>query len=195
VPTVTALRAKGRSRVAVELDGKPWRTLPAGAILGAHLSVGTELDRQHARALRRELRRGEALGVVARALRARDLSHEDLRRRLDHASVPPRVRDETLAALQRTGLVDDTRYAEHRANALAGRGYGNAAIAADLERRGIPQAARADALAQLDPESLRVQAILHRRPPGAPRARFLAAKGFGAEAIEAALGPDFANDP
>ena len=39
-PVVTALRARGRGRVAVELDGAPWRTVPLEAVYAAGLAVG-----------------------------------------------------------------------------------------------------------------------------------------------------------
>src|SRR5436189_1674 len=47
--TVTALRARPNGRVAVDLDGGPWRTLPAEPVVRAGLAVGLELDRERAR--------------------------------------------------------------------------------------------------------------------------------------------------
>ena len=41
--TVTALRARG-GRVAVELDGRPWRVVPGTAVLEAGLAVGCPLE-------------------------------------------------------------------------------------------------------------------------------------------------------
>ena len=46
---MTALRPERRDRVRVELDGEPWRTLPAGAVVAAGLLVGTSSDRERAR--------------------------------------------------------------------------------------------------------------------------------------------------
>ena len=56
MPTVTALRAAGRERVQVELDGRSWRTLPTSAVVAAGLHTGVELDRERARALSRARR-------------------------------------------------------------------------------------------------------------------------------------------
>ena len=39
-PVVTALRARGPGRVAVELDGRPWRVLPLEAVYAGSLAVG-----------------------------------------------------------------------------------------------------------------------------------------------------------
>ena len=62
MPTVTRLREDRRGRVAVELDGAPWRVLPVDVVARAGLSEGRTLDRETLRTVRRELRRVEAIG-------------------------------------------------------------------------------------------------------------------------------------
>jgi len=193
VPRVTALRAHGR-RVAVELDGSPWRSVPPEVAARAGLAVGLELDRPRLRLLRRELRRQEALDAAGRALRSRDLSKRALTERLA-GRVGEAARAEAVATLERVGLVDDARVAQMRAAALAERGYGDAAIRHDLVRRGLEPAEIDVALDTLEPEAARVAAIVERRGPGEKTARYLARKGFGAEAIESAVATTFANDP
>jgi regulatory protein len=195
MPLVTALRAQPRGRVAVDLDETPWRTLPAEPVVRAGLRVGCELDRPTARRLRRELRHAEALGVAVGSLRSRDLSAQGLEERLRRRKLAPEARKDALEALQRAGIVDDRRFALSRASALAGRGYGDAAIAADLERRGIEPETSAEAVTTLPPEAERAKGVVARRGGGMKTARFLASKGFGEEAIEAALGAGFANGP
>jgi SOS response regulatory protein OraA/RecX len=194
MPEVTALRARGGTRVEIELDGAAWRTVPAEAVLRAGVDVGRELDRARARALRRELVRLRALTVATSALRRHDLSEEALSARLRRAGTPPRVRRETIEVLERAGVVDDARAARARAVALAGRGYGNAAIDADLERRSFPAAVRADAIAALPPETERLEEILPILGRGPRAGRHLARRGFGEEAIIRAVGADFANE-
>ncbi len=193
MPTVTALRERGR-RVAVDLDGGAWRTLPLDVVARAGLSVGLELDRPRLRLVRRELRRAEALAVAGRALRARDLSQRALGDRLA-ARVAPAARDEALATLVRAGAIDDRRVAENRAAALAERGYGDAAIRHDLRHRGLEPADVDVAVAGLDPEAERATAVVRRRGPGERTARYLHARGFGEDAVAAALEPTFAPDP
>ena len=195
MPTVTALHEDRRGRVVVELDGGPWRVVPADVVVRAELAEGRELDRAALRLLRRELRRAEALAVAARALHPRDLSEQRLAKRLERAKVAPAVRAEALETLGRAGLVDDARYARVRAGALAGRGYGDAAIAADLERDGVDRELSAQAVERLPPEAERAREIVGRRGPGGRTARYLASRGFGDDALEAALGAGFANDP
>jgi SOS response regulatory protein OraA/RecX len=195
MPTVTALRDDRRGRIAIELDGAPWRTVPIDVVVRAGLAEGRSLDRAGLRLFRRELRRAEALAVAGRALRSRDLPYGRVAERLERAAVPPAVVTESLAVLEAAGMVDDSRFATNRAQALAGRGYGNAAISHDLERQGIAAELVAEALRDLEPELGRASRVLHRRGPGARTARYLAARGFSQEAVESALGAGFANDP
>jgi SOS response regulatory protein OraA/RecX len=194
VPTVTGLREDRRGRVAVELDGAAWRTLPASVVVRAGLSEGRALDRPALRLLRRELRRAEALAVAGRALRRRDLSEGRLAERLAQA-VPPSAAAEALETLTRAGIVEDRRFARSRAEALAGRGYGDAAIRHDLEAQGVAGELIQEALEALTLEEERARAIVERRGQGARTARYLAGKGFGEEALEAATGSPFAPDP
>ena len=195
MPTITALRERRRGRIAVELDGAPWRELPVGAVVRAGLAQGRALDRPALRLLRRELRREEALAVATTALRARDLSERRLAERLAQAAVSPAAAAESLAVLSGAGIVDDGRFAENRAVGLAERGYGDAAVRHDLERQGLPAEIVEAALLGLEAEAVRAQRIVEVRGPGARTARYLASKGFGEEALETAVGADFANDP
>jgi regulatory protein len=190
VPRITALRAERSGRaVRIELDGKPWRALPLEPVVRAGLAVGIELDRPRARMLGRELRRAGALGTATRALARRDRSEAALAAHLAARGVPPSDRRETVAALERAGYVDDARFAHARAHALAGRGYGDAAIAFDLERQGVGAAVVSDALAGLEPEERRAAAIVARDGGSARVARRLAAHGFDADTVEAVLDP------
>jgi SOS response regulatory protein OraA/RecX len=195
VPTVTRLAEKRRGRVAVELDGAPWRTLPVDVVVRAGLAEGRELDRPALRLVRQELRRAEALAVAARALRRQDLSERGIAERLARASVAPAAVEESLAVLSRAGLVDDARFARARAGSLAERGYGDAAIRHDLGRQGVAPDGIEAALESLEGEAERARRLVERRGPGLGTARYLASKGFGEEALEAAAGADFAPDP
>jgi SOS response regulatory protein OraA/RecX len=169
--------------------------VPVEVVMRTGLAVGQTLDRPALRRLRRELRRAEAFTVAARALRARDLSSARLQERLERAAVAPATSAETLAALERTALVDDSRFARNRAAALAERGYGDAAIRLDLERQGVGSDAREEALAAIEPELERARVLVRRRGEGPRTARYLAARGFGEDTVADALGPVVAADP
>jgi regulatory protein len=202
-PVVTALHERPRGRVEVQLDGAPWRLVPAGAVVRTGLFVGRALDRETARTLGRELRRADALARAARALRPRDRSRRALEHRLTRAGVTARARDEALETLERIGLVDDARVAAARAQALAGRSFGDAAIRYDLEQEGLAGELVEQAVAGLEPERDRARALVERRAAGswtgaagaetARLARWLVSKGFNAASIEDALG-GFAED-
>ena len=188
MPVVTTLRERPRGRVEIELDGAPWRIVPADAVVRSGLFVGRALDRETARTLGRELRRAEALRRALRALTARDRSRRSLDDRLGAAGVPARPRREALETLERAGLVDDDRLAAARAQALAERGYGDAAIRFDLERQGLAGESVAAALAGLEPERERARRLGEQRGRDARAARWLAARGFDAAAVEDAVG-------
>lgn len=184
---ITALREQPRDRVEIHLDDAPWRLVPADAVVRAGLFVGRALDRDAARALGRELRRSQALTDAARILRHRDVSRRRLDERLQHRGARGAARQDALDALERAGLVDDGRVAGGRAGALAGRGYGNAAIRFALAGEGIDPELVEQALADLEPERERAERLL--AGGSDPRAlRRLAAKGFAVETLAAVAG-------
>src|SRR5213592_317507 len=151
-PRVTRLRRAGPGRVAVELDGRPWRTVPDDVVVRSGLRAGVELDRPLARELARELRRAKALGTATRALRARPLSEERLRQRLRARGVSGRDGETAVATLSEAGYIDDGRLARGRAAALAERGWGDAAIVERLAGEGLAAAVVEPAVAALEPE-------------------------------------------
>lgn len=192
-PVVTALREKPRGGVEVELDGVPWRLVPADAVVRTGLRVGRALDRETARTLGRELRRAAALARAGRALRPRDRSRRALEVRLTTAGVPVRATEEALETLERVGLVDDARLAATRARSLADRGFGDAAIRSDLEHEGLAGELVEQALGGLEFERDRARALVARRGSGQRSARWLVSKGFDASSVQDALG-GFAED-
>jgi SOS response regulatory protein OraA/RecX len=181
---VTALRERPRRRVAIEVDGTPWRTVPIDAAVRCGLSIGHELDRER---LERELERCDALARAARALRHTERSRAALANRLTGAGVAAEVSGEVLRTLERAGLVDDGRYAGRRAEHLAEKGWGDEAIRIDLEREGVAAELVYDALAGLEPERERAQALAAKRGADARTARWLAGRGFEASSIEGAV--------
>lgn len=191
MPTVTGLREDRRGRVAIELDGAPWRVLPVDVVVRAGLVEGRSLDRAALRTVRRELRRSEALAVAARALHTRDLTRQELQARLLRRGVDERLAGESVAALQASGLVDDARLAHSRAARLAERGYGDAAIRHDLELRGVVPELVEEAVQGLESETIRALPIIEERGPGPRTARYLAARGFAADTVEDAAGREF----
>jgi regulatory protein len=128
----------------------------------------------------------DPIEIAARALQHRDRSRRQLDERLARAGVDELERVAALETLERVGYVDDARYAGSRAAELADRGYGDDAIRHLLEQDGIPAAAAAAALDELDPERERAARLVARLGHGPKTASQLSRKGFGDDAVEAA---------
>jgi len=126
--------------------------------------------------------------LAARALRYRDRSRSQIDERLQCAGVEDAHRADALAALERIGYVDDSRFAVRRAESLAERGYGDEAISALLAADGVAPAVAADAVAALRPEAERAAELVARLGASPRTAARLARKGFGEDAVEAAAG-------
>jgi regulatory protein len=182
-PVVTGLRERKRGGVAVELDGRPWRVLPADAVVRAELAVGRQLDRSTARELARGVRRAKALAQATRTLATSGRSRRELEQRLARAGHAGVAREEALATLDRAGLVDDARLAEDRAQSLARRGYGDIAIRADLRRRQINTEAATSAVDSLAPELERARDLLEGRRVTPALLRRLAGRGFSRDTL------------
>jgi regulatory protein len=195
MPVVTWLRELPGGRVAVELDGARWRTVPAEVVVRVRLGVGEVLDRPRLRELARELRRARAVDTALRAVSRREQSAAELDLRLERGGFAPGLREETLNRLERVGLVDDERYAIRRAESLSERGHGDEAIRWRLERDGVAVETASRAVAALPPERQRARLVVAARGGGLRTARELARRGFGEDAVEEALGPAVADGP
>jgi regulatory protein len=116
----------------------------------------------------------DAFDVATRALRHADRSRAELEERLAKRGFHESDVTVALDRLEELGWLDDGRTAGLRAARLADRGYGDAYIRADLERRSLPVEA---ALAALEAE--RERALRH-----ADRgAAWLARRGFDPEVV------------
>jgi SOS response regulatory protein OraA/RecX len=188
VPRVTALtHERVGTHVGVELDGAPWRRLPLDVAVRIGLAAGSELGRPELRALRRELRRAEALDVATKALVHRDRSRAGLESKLSAARIAPWAVEQALDTLERAGIVDDARFARSRAEALAARGRGDAPIREELLAAGVPEDDVGEAITALEPERERAIRMAAARGEKPATARWLARRGFAQDAIEAAL--------
>lgn len=128
--------------------------------------------------------RPDAVETALAALRFRDRTAAELDARLEQRGVGEADREQALETLERIGYVDDERFARSRAERLADRGSGDALIRDDLERRGVSAEIVEAALAELEPERTRAARIAERRGPGDKTTRYLAARGFGEDALE-----------
>ena len=125
--------------------------------------------------------------VATRALAHRDRSRASVRAKLDSAGIAPWASEEALDTLTRAGIVDDDRFARGRAAALAERGSGDALIREELLVAGVPADDIVEVIAALEPERRRALRVVSKRGESPATARWLARRGFGQDAIEAAL--------
>ena len=130
----------------------------------------------------------DPVDVAAQALRHRDRSRSEIAQRLEKAGVGEDEREAALDTLERIGYVDDSRFAQSRAESLAERGRGDALIRDDLEGSGVASEAIEDALASLEPEAERARRIAAAKGRSAATGRYLARNGFSEDAVEAAVG-------
>jgi regulatory protein len=188
-PTLTAVRRSRPGRVALEVDGRPWRIVPDEVVVRCGLRPGLELERPLLRGLRRELRRSEALDVAVKTVSRRDVSTRRLRERLGARGIASEEAQAAVDTLSSAGVVDDERLARARARSLTERGWGDAAVAARLEQEGLPSEAVTLALAELPAESERATGVVAAIPDRQAAWRLLARRGFAPESIEDAIGP------
>jgi SOS response regulatory protein OraA/RecX len=187
-PTLTAVRRSRRGRVALEVDGRPWRVVPDDVAVRCGLRAGLALERPLLRELRRALRRAEALEAALGTVSRRDVSSRRLRERLDARGIASQEARTAVDTLASAGVVDDERLARSRACGLAERGWGDGAIAARLEQEGLPSAAVAHALAELPAERERAGELAEGMPDRSAAWRLLGRRGFALETIEDVLG-------
>ena len=126
----------------------------------------------------------EAFGAIVEALARSDLTSVELERRLERAGFPPDVRADAIVRAADAGYLDDVRVAVERARRLAARDASDAAIRAELLRRGVVEETVDAALATLEPEAERAERLSRRLGGGARAARALSRKGYPDDIVE-----------
>jgi SOS response regulatory protein OraA/RecX len=130
--------------------------------------------------------RPTALEAATKALARRDRAAADLVAYLERRGTAPEEASAAVERLREAGYVNDARYASARAETLAARGFGDAAVRDELGRDGVAPEEIDAALAGLTPERERARGIMRQAKAPLAGVRRLAAKGFSAESIEAA---------
>lgn len=132
----------------------------------------------------------DALETALRALRHRDRSARELDARLAERGFGVDDRERALSTLQRTGVVDDARFARARAQSLAARCAADAHIRHELAEAGVPTSLTEQAIALLEPEIDRARRIVGKRGATPKTARYLRARGYPSEVVGAAVATD-----
>jgi regulatory protein len=140
VPSVSALRATKRGRIALYLDGEFACIVTEALIARYRLFAGKELSTAEAEALRAEAARARVLADAHRLLGHRSRSRAEVRRRLLQKEHDVHEVDGVLDRLVRDGLLDDAAFA--RAFAADKRrlsGWGSERIARALREAGVSE--------------------------------------------------------
>jgi regulatory protein len=127
-----------------------------------------------------------AVDHAVRALARRDHSAAGLRTKLERAGISQPAQAAAIAALERAGYLDDSRYARERAARLAERGYGDDWIRADLSAQGVGQETIDPALSALQPEAERAALAFVEAGGGQRALRALARRGYSEGSLESA---------
>jgi len=129
----------------------------------------------------------EALDFALRALEHRDRTQLEIDRHLRARGYSDAECARALAALRRTGLVDDERFARSRAASLASRGAGDALVRARLAEAGVTKEDADEAVATLESEAIRARRIVGTRGASAKTMRYLYRKGFSEDVVSGAV--------
>jgi regulatory protein len=129
----------------------------------------------------------EALDCALRALEHRDRTQLEIDRHLRARGYSDAECARALAALRRTGLVDDERFARSCAASLASRGAGDTLVRARLAEAGVTKDDADEAVATLENEAIRARRIVATRGASAKTARYLYGKGFSEDVVAGAV--------
>ena len=131
-----------------------------------------------------------ALEQAAAALARRDRSAAALVAYLEERGVQGDEAVEAVERLRAAGYVDDRRLAALRAETLAGRGYGDSAIRADLEEHRVEPELIDDAVGALSAETVRAETLASRDGRTLRTAHRLIAKGFATDIVAEVMGAE-----
>ena len=191
---VTALKVQKHhpNRVNVYLDNE--FSFGLSRITAAWLQVGQELSPTKIAKLQAEDEREVAYMQALRFLDYRPRSRAEVRRNLEKHSIPSDVINDVFKRLERSGLVNDERFAQDWVeNRSEFRPRSRRALAFELHQRGLDDSSIEKALVGLNEEALAYQAAVKqsRRFEGMPVRDFnnklgsyLARRGFSYEIIK-----------
>jgi len=148
--TRVAQQKKDLDRASVFIDDRFAFGLAVDLVIEAGLRKGVRLtaDQQRALLVRQETFAAKSSALNGLAQRART-AHE-VRQSLVQKGFAETVAEDTVADLERIGMIDDAAYAQAFVHGrFSGRGYGPARLRQDLQRKGIARETIEAALAEL----------------------------------------------
>jgi regulatory protein len=189
VQKITAIKVQKRNsqRVNIYLDGE--FAFGLARITAAWLYVGQELSEEKVATLKAEDTSEVAYQQALKFISYRQRSEAEVRRNLAGHKHPEDVIQETLEKLRRSGLVDDTRFAQLWVeNRSEFRPRSRRALVVELRQHGLDDSTIEEAVEEIDDEDLAYQAALKHTLKWQPLewqtfrqklSAFLARRGFG----------------
>ncbi len=159
--TITALvvQKRNRQRVNVYLDGE--FAFGLSLIVAAWLKVGQELSEEKIAELNSSDEHEVAYQRALKLLEYRPRAEAEVRKKLTEHQFPEAVVEAVLERLRRSGLVDDTRFAQAWVeNRSEFRPRSRRALQVELRQHGLDDEAAADALSEVDDDALALQAAV-----------------------------------
>lgn len=159
--TALKLQKRNQQRVNVYLDGE--FAFGLSRIVAAWLQVGQELSETKIAELKAQDVSELAHQQALKFLQYRPRSSAEIRRNLEGHDFETEIINEVITRLQRSGLVDDTSFAQAWVeNRSEFRPRSRRALASELHQRGLDTDTIDQALADLDEETLAYQAGIKR---------------------------------
>ncbi|HET6848053.1 MAG TPA: regulatory protein RecX [Gaiellales bacterium] len=198
VVALTAARSPGQL-VSVGLQSGERLLLSTRRLAELSLAPGDELDDRQLAELRQAADDERLEQRVLRLIAVRPRSRAELDRQLEGWGVPAARSGTLLARLQTAGLLDDAAVAEAVSSGLRRRGHGSLRAAYEIGRLGVEAPAAAAAVDEhAAGDEGRARALLASRFGAPPydteiarrAASFLWRRGFGEDAVAAAVGVD-----
>jgi regulatory protein len=152
---ITAIEPQVRdpARVSVYVDGEFAVGVHSEVAAAVGLRVGQAVSVPDLQALARAEERRRARDSALALLGYRARSREELRRRLDRKGYAPEVVEETVASLERSGLINDAEFSQAWVRQRTGaRPMGPRRLAAELRQKGVEREIVQEALEAVDPE-------------------------------------------
>ncbi len=137
----------------------------------------------------------DPFAAVVRTLARRDLTAAEIDQHLARADFPDDERADATARARDAGYIDDERVARERARRLVERGWSNAGIRLELERRGVESATVESTIEELGDEHERAAKLVRKIGTGPRAARSLVRRGFTLELVQQVLGSEIADLP
>lgn len=158
---ISALKVQQRNprRVNVYLDGE--FAFGLERVAAAWLRIGQELSDEKIAQLQSVDEGEKAYQRALKLLSYRPRSVAEVRKKLEQRGVPESMLAEVVERLQRSGLLDDARFARDWAeNRSEFRPRSRRALTIEMRQRGVDNDVIAEAVAELDDDSLAYQAAM-----------------------------------